>query len=195
MRGHKHAILALIQLDDNKIVSGGKDHDLIFWDVDKGYSYYIIDEAHRGDIRTLMKLNDTTMISGGEDNNMKLWNITDNLLIKTIKCDGNVKASLKINEEYFAIGTGGLIGIWKISDMKKKIELKGHQCDITNLINLHDNAIASASIDNTIRIWMWKDGTCLKTLNSHTKSVYGLEILDTKKLVSSSNDSKIIIWK
>ncbi len=56
-------------------------------------------------------------------------------------------------------------------------------------------AIASASVDNMVKIWNWKDNVCLKTLWGHTKSVYGITTIERKKIVTSSNDCKIIIWK
>ena len=66
---------------------------------------------------------------------------------------------------------------------------------MTNLIVLNDIAIASASVDNMVKVWNWKDGACLKTLWGHTKSVYGIAAIERKKIVSSSNDCKIIVWK
>lgn len=56
--------------------------------------------------------------------------------------------------------------------------------------------IATASFDKTIKIWEWKSGSLVSSLEGHLDIVRSLEILDENALlVSSSDDKSIKIWR
>src|SRR5208282_3964702 len=60
----------------------------------------------------------------------------------------------------------------------------------------HDNKrLASASYDNTIKIWDAASGACLQTLEGHSRSVMSVAFShDNKRLASASGDNTIKIW-
>ncbi len=53
---------------------------------------------------------------------------------------------------------------------------------------------ASASDDNSIRIWSQTSLECINVLNGHIKSVKSLVIVQNKYLISISKDKKVIVW-
>jgi WD40 repeat protein len=55
--------------------------------------------------------------------------------------------------------------------------------------------LASASWDNTVKLWNIKDGTLIKSLHGHTSGVIDVSFSpDGKRIVSGGNDQRIILW-
>ena len=74
--------------------------------------------------------------------------------------------------------------------------LKGHSGRVNSVAFSHDdNHLASASDDQTIKIWDTASGKCLRTLKGHGESVYLVAFShDDKHLASASDDRTIKIW-
>lgn len=72
--------------------------------------------------------------------------------------------------------------------------LIGHSNWIMSLKLLKDGRLASASYDETIKIWNYQSGQLLKTLGHHTDSVRGLAVLSNNRLASCSWDRTVKIW-
>jgi U3 small nucleolar RNA-associated protein 13 len=70
--------------------------------------------------------------------------------------------------------------------------LKGHKRGIWDIaFSPVEKVLASASGDNTIKLWNITDGTCIKTLEGHEAPVlkldwlcYGLEIVSSESCVN-----------
>ena len=93
----------------------------------------------------------------------------------------------------------------KILDKKELIQTfqfkpfiieKGHTSSIYAIaISPDGKYIVSGSIDTTIKIWDFKTGECLNTLEGHIDSVNSISISpDGKYIVSGSDDDTIKIW-
>lgn len=72
--------------------------------------------------------------------------------------------------------------------------LKGHTDVINCLTSIGDGIVASASMDNNIRLWRCDTGECIRILEGHTDWVMSLLYLGENQLVSGSNDETIRVW-
>ncbi|KAF5848985.1 hypothetical protein GGP41_010115 [Bipolaris sorokiniana] len=74
--------------------------------------------------------------------------------------------------------------------------LEGHRDSVRSVVFSHDSArLASASWDNTVKIWDTHSGVCLQTLEGHRSSVNSVVFShDSARLASASNDNTIKIW-
>jgi len=91
------------------------------------------------------------------------------------------------------------ITVYKLKESKfiKLSNIEAHSDNITKIIKLSDNKIASAGRDNLIKIWIEKNGelTQSEILKGHTHSVYDIVELKDGRLASVGGDNLVIIWK
>jgi WD40 repeat protein len=67
---------------------------------------------------------------------------------------------------------------------------------ISSSKQLDADLIASASFDKTVKIWEWKSGSLVSSLEGHTEIVRSLELLtESYLLVSGSDDRSLKIWR
>ncbi|KAH8653204.1 WD40-repeat-containing domain protein [Tricladium varicosporioides] len=74
--------------------------------------------------------------------------------------------------------------------------LEGHRRSVMSVAFSHDSTrLASASLDNTIKIWDISNGACLQTLEGHSDSVISVVFShDSTWLASASEDKTVKIW-
>jgi WD40 repeat protein len=129
---------------------------------------------------------------------------------------GRVRAMLQLKCGYLLSGSGemgkkkeSIIIVWRPNDLDGFYyvqSLHGHKSDINGLIELKDGRIASSSKDRTIRIWK-RFNTIDKNnhnvinfevneiLSEYPHGIYGLIQLDDGRIVSSTNEFSLIVWK
>ncbi|KAH7187724.1 hypothetical protein DER44DRAFT_125899 [Fusarium oxysporum] len=76
------------------------------------------------------------------------------------------------------------------------LTLEGHSHSVNSVVFSHDSKkVASASNDETIRIWDAETGECEQVLEGHSDEVNSVVFShDSKKVTSASNDRTIRIW-
>jgi WD40 repeat protein len=74
--------------------------------------------------------------------------------------------------------------------------LEGHSSYVTSVAFSHDSTrLASASYDNTVKIWDASSGACLQTLEGHSSYVSSVAFShDSTRLASASDDNTVKIW-
>ncbi|RYN44069.1 Vegetative incompatibility protein [Alternaria arborescens] len=74
--------------------------------------------------------------------------------------------------------------------------LEGHSDDVNSVAFSHDSTrLASASYDNTVKIWDASTGACLHTLEGHSDDVSSVVFShDSTRLASASGDRTVKIW-
>src|SRR5271156_3503081 len=74
--------------------------------------------------------------------------------------------------------------------------LEGHSGPVMSVAISHDSArLASASYDNTVKIWDASSGECLQTLEGHSRWVNSVAFShDSARLASASDDKTVKIW-
>jgi WD40 repeat protein len=74
--------------------------------------------------------------------------------------------------------------------------LEGHSDGVSSVAFSHDSTrLASASFDNTVKIWDASSGACLQTLEGHSDWVSSVAFShDSTRLASASYDKTVKIW-
>ena len=90
------------------------------------------------------------------------------------------------------------VRIWNLTSYEEKFVLEGHMNNVFGLKLLDTDILASASEDNTIKLWNITNGSLIRTLSNHTEAIYwSLDFFDeeSKLLLSGSVDRTIKFWK
>ena len=201
---HQKSVTSVIQLSDEKIITGSKDNTIRLWDIyENSFRCTQIIDEHKGGIYSLCELLGRRFASGSEDKTIKIWEENKGQF-KQVKSlndhKSRVWALVQTNNGYLISGGDKIIIIYKLKeDNFTKIEtINAHNSYITKIIKLSDGKIATASRDTNIKIWEFgKNGQLIlsEILKGHTHSVYDIIELRDGRLASVSGDNLAIIWK
>ena len=212
---HKNSVTSVIQLSDEKLITGSKDKTIRLWDVSENSirCTQVINE-HKEGIYSLCELIGRRFASGSEDRTIRIWEEIEKnekneknekiVLFKRVKIlndhKSRVRALVQTNNGFLLSGGDKVIIIYKINkdDFAKIQTVNAHNNSITRIIKLSDGKIASAGRDTYIKIWIFsKNGELIlsEILKGHYHSVYDIIELKDGRLASVSGDNLAIIWK
>jgi WD40 repeat protein len=148
------------------------------------------------------------LASGGDDHAAKLWNVETGQCIKTIKGHTNSVMAIALSPEGHHLASGyedQTIRLWNVSAEACVQILYGHtnrvwsvafnSQPIRNGNSAEEITLASGSADRTIKLWNWKTGRCLKTLQGHDSWVWSVAFHPQgQHLASASYDRTIKLW-
>ncbi len=100
------------------------------------------------------------------------------------------------NDTLIAIGDSlGLVHLWEFPSGNKHLILRGHSSAIRSVsFSVDGQALASASSDETVRIWNISTGECLRILQ-HTDRVRTVVFSPNNKIIASGSFDHIVrIW-
>ena len=157
---------------------------------------------------------------GGANGLLKIWNReTGNVVDLPGHREGYVHVLFHpFERRLISADTEGNINLWRPEDLNraldgsdgdpedgssKPIALLGHQGSITRIqLSVNGSYLASASDDDTIRIWLTEDGTLLDVMSGHEDEVLNLAFSAERGgqygrsyLASSSRDGTIRLWQ
>ena len=96
------------------------------------------------------------------------------------------------------VGTeGGQVYIWDLSNQQPNI-LSGHKSKVTSIAyEAEQNLIATASNDNTVKIWDTRsNGSAIGTYTGHKDCVRDVAISPDGRWIASAGDEGIVkIWE
>ncbi|WP_051305734.1 WD40 repeat domain-containing protein, partial [Desulfogranum mediterraneum] len=176
--------------------------------------------GHKGIIRDLVVSSDNRyLISASDDKTIRVWDIKTRREVGKILgqigagSEGKIFAvALSPDDRWLAVG--GYLGrfsgkkdredeeahkirIYDFNSGKLHRLLKGHTNVVNDLAFSPDGSLlASASADETVKLWRVADGFRLKeTLEGHQDDVYGVAFLPDNRPVSVGYDEQLILWQ
>lgn len=188
--GHLGYIWKLLKMDDNTILSGGRDKEIKVWTALGEQKKSL--QGHQNSILCLEKISDDIFISGSRDQQIIVWK--DYKILNTIKTHSAVVLSLcRIDDSMFASGSGD--NTIKISNLDGKTlkTFREHRDWVWQVIKLNDRIIASSSEDGTIKIWNLGSEHSIHTFNTNTSVISLAYNSDTRKLISGSLNGEVSI--
>ncbi|MBW4591662.1 MAG: caspase family protein [Brasilonema angustatum HA4187-MV1] len=155
--------------------------------------------------------NGTILASASWDGTIKLWRVSNGDLIQTLtpqnqknkdkqKNPVNVVNFSEDDKLIVASTEDGTIYLWDWDDKKQDAKLRktwqGHEDQVIGVMfSPRGKILASASFDNTVKLWSIPDGKLIKTLTGHQNQVYSVSFsCDGKTLASAGSDNTVKLW-
>jgi WD40 repeat protein len=199
LTGHTDVINNLIVLSNGQLVTAADDKTIRIWDVASGECKKTL-KGHRSGVKALVELEGGILVSGGDDKAIKFWDLKKDeaLLTLTNEYQELCWSILVLNDKEFAASSSKNINIYHTDNLAypKRI-FRSHAWMVSEIIKAEGNndEILTASEDNTIKIWNWKEGKVVKNFDKlHYGGVNRLipyKIADKLWYGSCSNDGSI----
>ncbi|XP_042221983.1 WD repeat-containing protein 86-like isoform X2 [Homarus americanus] len=176
LEGHTSFIQCAV-VYDTYVITGSKDTTIKRWDMasaDCEFTY----EGHTGRINRLICTGEF-IFSTSHDKTARAW------LFDTEDVDDPTDACIRVLEGHTSV-------------VSPLIFIPGHDTGIPDENGLNINPgdlIVTASFDNTVKVWSFDTGACLKTLKGHRKPITCMDT-DPKGriLYTAGQDRCIIAW-
>ncbi|KAI5479814.1 DnaJ family protein [Pseudohyphozyma bogoriensis] len=182
---HSDSVLDVDWNDDHTFASASMDKSIHLFNTSR-VSPLNRFKGHRDEVN-VVKFSPcgTLLASCSDDKTVRVWSL------KGI-------AGLNLGEKWTSKDEGRLIDDKEHDGV---LVLKGHSSDVHTLAWAPKNSagprtIASASFDNTTKLWNADTGECLHTFKHHTDFVYSVSFMPGlgEYLAVGSNDSKLTVW-
>lgn len=148
--GHLGYIWSLLKIDDDTILSGGRDKEIKAWTISGEQKQSL--QGHQNSILCIEKISNHIFISGSRDQQIIVWK--DYKISSKIKAHSAIVLSLcRIDNNTFVSSSGdNTIKIFNLDGTVLRT-FNEHTNWVWKVIKLADNIIASCSEDNSIKIW------------------------------------------
>ncbi|KAL3233792.1 SIR4-interacting protein SIF2 [Nakaseomyces bracarensis] len=194
--------------DGNSIATAVENGELRLWNREGKLQNVL--NFHKTPIVSLnWSASDTHFISTDIDNITILWDAVTGVVLQHFESKSTQQAQSSSNEtqpcgvdtewvdsDKFVIpGPDGSLLVNQINEPKPIGKLVGHRGTISQLqFNKETKLLASASDDNTIRIWHGGNGNSTHCFYGHTQTIVSLQWITKDKLVSASMDGSVKVW-
>lgn len=163
---HQGYIWALLELDDRRVASGGRDGSIRIWHCGGELSYVL--SGHSQSVLGLAEVRRGVIASISRDRTLRYWDVAQQRCIRSINAHAAAVLSIASTPER-TIATGSAdhtIRLWS-EDGTLIRSLPGHTGWVWGLTNLGQRLLASASEDGDALIWDLQSGQCVAALRTN----------------------------
>ena len=216
---HKRPVTAIIELDNNILVTAARDGLIILWEsLGKIIKKYDQIEVCKDGVYSLCNLKNNKFATGGVDGIIKLWkqntlnNESENKYFPFQTINGKnkinkIRCLILLNNNNLCSGDDeGNITIYKMIDNENYELFWTHKIEeeiITCIANLKQGFLITGSFNPKhsnqvfLRVWEPKNNGYERreTIRKHYKPIKSVIELDWGNIASAGDDGAIIIWK
>ncbi|KAG7664188.1 utp13 [[Candida] subhashii] len=158
--------------------------------------------AHDKDINALdISPNDEFFATASYDKLGKIWNCETGETVGVLR--GHKRGLWDINfykfDKLIVTGSGDkTIKVWSLVDYSCKKTFEGHTNSIQRVrfFNSQSPQLVSCGADGLVKLWDYKSGEVLKSLDNHENRIWAMEIKgDGEEFVTADADGKVSIWE
>ncbi len=195
---HTDQVWGLEWINEDMIASSSWDRTIQIWSISSGLKNLTINTGCY--IYTLQLLNDRIYLAAGLSNSrISFYNINTGVSIKSLTGHKGVVLNLLLIASDFLASSGNIpdnsTRIWNLTTNETKFIFTGHSHSVLGLKMISSDILASGSLDNTVKLWNLTNGTLIRTLENHTKSIgWSVDMLNSETFLSGSFDRTIKVW-
>ena len=156
--GHTGSVLAVAQLLDGRIVSGGSDNTAQVWDSADPASPPVLFEGHARSVNDIIVVPDGRIATASDDTTVQIWNVEQSGVgdVRVLEHFGPVGVIEQLADGRIAAASGeGRIELWPIDGAEDgRTSYDGHgRARVVSIVQLADGHIASTSQGGTVLVW------------------------------------------
>jgi WD40 repeat protein len=197
--------------DGKTLAAASTDKTIKLWNPDTGKEIRTLG-GHQGDVSSMSFSPDSkTLATGSDDKTIKLWNLATGKEIQTLNGHQSDITSVSFSPDGKTLATGSddkTIKLWNLATGKEIRTFQKHLQSARSVASSPDDGkavtsvsfspdgktLATASIDNTIKLWNLDKGEEISTLHHQ---YFGFRVSfspDGKTLITASIDNTIKLW-
>jgi len=187
---HLGYIWSLLKMDDDTILSGGRDKEIKAWTALGEQKQSL--KGHQNSILCIEKMSDDIFISGSRDRQIIVWKHYK--ISNIIKVHSAIVLSIcRIDANTFASSSGdNTIKICNLDGTVLKT-YNEHTNWVWQVVKLDDNIIASSSEDGSIKIWNCTTEASINTFQTNNPIISLAFNSLTKELICGNLNGEILI--
>ncbi|MCT4656645.1 MAG: caspase family protein [Cohaesibacter sp.] len=151
-------------ISDARFTSKGKtiltvasnDKAVRYWDARTGKFLHKFDKQYGVSYDKFEFSHDASLAASSKANNIHVWNVSDGKHVQSLEGHKTYIGSISFSPDLGSLLAGGWDGevkLWDIKSGKIRQSYSGHKHWVTKTKFLDRNALATASLDATIRVW------------------------------------------
>ena len=187
--------------DGKQLVSGSDDNSIKLWEIGSGTCTSTLEGHGRRVLSVAFSPNGDQLATGSRGRDIKIWDVALGKCIRTLEDHERPLNSVVFSPDGHIMASGSrgpIIRLWDTSSYETIQTLEGHSNSVTSLAfsPVVSNVLASASDDNTIKLWDTR-GRSRRVFDGSGDTVEDVVFSPDKKyLVSTTRQpiKKIIIW-
>ncbi|KIW01327.1 uncharacterized protein PV09_07102 [Verruconis gallopava] len=199
LSGHKASVSCVRWGGTGWIYTSSQDKTIKIWNASTGTLIHTL-SAHAHWVNHLALSTDFVLRTGFFDHTGKIPSTEEERrAVAKSRFDKAATINKRTSERLISASDDNLVYLWDPSGptpTKPVARLNGHQKQINHVTFSPDGLyIASASFDNSVKLWNSRDGKFILTFRGHLAPVYQCAFsADSRLLVSSSKDTTLKCW-
>jgi tetratricopeptide (TPR) repeat protein len=197
LKGHRSSVYSVTFSPDGKtLATGSWDQTVQLWQVNSGQPLDTL-KGHQSSVYSmayLPKETEAILASGSRDKTVHLWQVNTCHILKTIKHQSSVYSVL-FSPDGTILASGAGDGTIELRKTDGAIIPLHTPSKVNSLAFSPDGTIlASGSRDKKVRLWQVDDGSLLRTLEKHARSVESVAFAPNGILLASGSQDGIVLW-
>ncbi len=201
LTGHTAPVLALaFSLDGSTLVSGGEDGTIRVWSLDNLTQPPVILAGHSDDILALVVTPIGQLISSSLDGTVRAWdlvNLSSDSTILLEQVRPILGMALSADGQAVVMGSDdSTVSLYDLVNNTQAVIGQHESSVIAVTFSPDQSRVASAGVDNTVRVWNLLDlESDPIVFRGHTSRVRGVIFLpDGQRIVSTGDDNTLRVW-
>lgn len=195
LKGHTDKIYEIIQLRGDMILTSSADKKIIVWDA-INYKQITVSQPFEKPIVSAFMLSETEFLSCSSNIIKKMSYDKEFQEIESLIVDMKMNTLARVSKKLFAVGfRNGMIRTYKIKGFELVNTLKGHTDNITKIIKLSSDLIATSSYDERLKIWNFKENIMVKSLSGQGGKMISCFRVSNNEIITTTGNEAVILWE
>ncbi|KAI7897631.1 WD40-repeat-containing domain protein [Cokeromyces recurvatus] len=178
--GHQGSVRC-IDVYGNYLVSGSYDTTARLWDIERGECVYEF-VGHHSQIYSIA-FDGSKVVTGSLDSNIRVWSAKSGECLATLYGHTSLVGQLQLLDHTLVSGgSDGCLRVWDMNTYECKHRISAHDNSVTCL-QFDKKRILSGGSDGEVKLWDMKTGTLLRTFIEPAKSIWKLQMIETKAVI------------